>query len=273
VSAQSPSQPRCPCLVGWLAAAALLVVVPVAAAAPSTPDVTSSVPSPTQAASATFSWTAATPDAGYEIVRYEGGIGNELADFGPATSAVRPLQEGTPTFRVRAVQAAIPITDPTLPPPPEQAATGAFGTVSLVVDHTAPSLSVALSPASPNGSNGWYRSGVRIDWTCSDRGSGIASCPVDETITSQGAGPRRNGQARDRVGLLSPVRTSPAFNLDSVAPGPGAMRTPTPGATVAPEPSFVWGPAPGGDTSGIDRYEVMVRTYQRSSVLLGKGWL
>jgi hypothetical protein len=101
---------------------------------------------------------------------------------------------------------------------------------------------------------------VRIDWSCADGGSGIAYCPRDETITSQGAGPRRTDQARDAVGLESAPRTSPAFNLDSLAPAAGAMRTPSPDATVAPNPTFVWAPSTStSDRSGLLQYELMVR--------------
>lgn len=240
----------------------MLVAAPVAVAAPSAPSVSSSPSGATSANAATFSWTTATPDAGYQIDHYEGGLDGEVVDLGAAAgSATRtPLSADTHTFRVRAVQAPIPPIDPLLPPPPPQVATGPYGSVQLIVDRTPPTISVALSPSSPNGSNDWYRTSVRIDWSCSDSGgAGIASCPPDETISSQGTGPRRTRHATDRAGNESGSRTSPAFKLDSVAPGPGAMRVPTPGATVAPEPTFVWGPAPGGDTSGIDRYEVMVR--------------
>ena len=260
MSAQSPSHRRSPCLVGWLAAVALLAAVPVAAAAPSTPSVRASTGTVTNDASATFTWSEATADAGYEIVRYEGGIGSELTDFGLNRSASRPLAPPSATFRVRAVQALVPPTDPLAPLPPVQAAEGAFGSVTVTVDRTSPTISASLRPSSPNGSNGWYRGGLVVDWSCSDAGgAGIQSCPPDETISSQGSGQRRSGQARDRAGNVSATVNSPSFNFDSVNPNGGAMRTPTPGATVAPEPTFVWGPASGGDTSGFDRYEVMVR--------------
>ena len=72
---------------------------------------------------------------------------------------------------------------------------GVYGTVSVRVDRTPPTISVGLSPGSPNGTNGWYRSSVRIDWTCADAGAGLASCPPDETISAQGAGPTRTGRA------------------------------------------------------------------------------
>jgi hypothetical protein len=136
---------------------------------------------------------------------------------------------------------------------------GPYGTVTVVVDRTAPTISASLRPSSPNGSNNWYRSLV-VDWTCADTGgAGIASCPGDETVTTQGAGQRRSGQARDRAGNASAVVNSPAFNFDDQEPGDAAMRTPSPGATVGPEPTFVWGPPSGGDTSGFDRYELLVR--------------
>ena len=253
--AQPASHPRCPCLVGWLAAVALLglVVVPAAVAAPSAPSVASSVASPTNAASVTFSWGAAsTADPGYAIVRYEGGfVGQPEGPLG-APGSVATTAAGSHTFRVRAVQANV--LDPLIP---EQA--GPYGSATVVIDRTPPTISAVLNPRNPNGSNGWYRSLV-VDWTCADAGgAGIASCPPDENVSSQGSGQRRSGRAVDRAGNQSAAVNSPSFNLDSVNPNAGAMRTPSPGATVAPEPTFVWGPASGSDTSGFASYEVMVR--------------
>ncbi len=256
MSTQLPSQPRCPCLVGWLAAVALLglVVVPAAVAAPSAPSVVASTPSPTNAASVTFSWgTATTADLGYAIVRYEGGfVGQAEGPLGAPGSAATTAA-GSQTFRVRAVQASV--LDPLLP---EQA--GPYGSATVVVDRTPPAISVELNPRSPNGSNGWYRS-LRVDWSCSDAGgAGIASCPPDETVSTQGSGQRRTGRAVDRAGNQSAAANSPAFNFDALAPAAGAMRTPTPGATVAPNPTFVWGPSSStNDISGLRQYEVMVR--------------
>jgi hypothetical protein len=230
----------------------MLALAPAALSLPSAPGVSSSPSGATAAGAATFSWGASTPDPGATIVRYEGGLGgeNEVLGGGPGSVARGLPAEGAYTFRVRAVEQILEPLGPEI--------AGPYGTVTLVADRTPPGISVRLSPASPNGDNGWYR-GLTVVWTCSDGGSGIASCPADEAVATQGAGQRRQGRARDRAGNLSGVATSPAFNFDAARPSAGPMRAPSPGAIVATEPTFVWGPAPGGETSGFNRYEVMVR--------------
>ena len=255
MSARPASRARRPWLVGSLVAVALLVVVPTAVALPTAPAVSAGSGSPTNAASSTFAWGASTPDPGFVIVRYEGGLDDANAALGAGPGATGPvaLSAATHSFRVRAVQ-----VNPLDPLGVEQA--GPYGSVTVVVDRTAPTISASLRPSSPNGSNNWYRGGLVVDWKCADTGgAGIASCPGDETVNTQGAGQRRSGQARDRAGNASAVVNSPAFNLDSVEPRDAAMRTPSPGATTGPEPTFVWGPPSGSDTSGLDRYELLVR--------------
>ncbi len=267
MAARSPSIRRRPLPVWWVVGGALLVVVPTAAARPSQPSVSSSVGSTTNAGSATFSWTGSTPDPGHTILRYEGGIGSENADFGLEQSAGRSLgAEGTYTFRVRAVEREEGVED-------AEDVEGPYDTVTVVVDRTPPQISATLSPSRPNGENGWYRS-LEVDWTCRDpNGSGVASCPSDETVTRQGAGQRRSGRAQDRAGNVD-AASSPSFNLDAAKPNAAPMRSPSPGAVVATEPIFVWGPAPGGETSGFNRYEVLVRiagTYRTVSRVAHSG--
>ncbi len=48
-------------------------------------------------------------------------------------------------------------------------------------DTTAPSTTIALTPATPNGSAGWYRTAVGVTVTASDEGSGVAQtrCALD----------------------------------------------------------------------------------------------
>jgi hypothetical protein len=259
VSARSPFVRRCRCPIGW-AVATLLVVVPVAAAEPSAPDVSSSPGSPTNAGAATFSWSASAPDPGFEIVRYEGGLrGEGNDDFGLARSVRVDLPgQGSHVFRVRAVQR------PEIPPGGPEVA-GPYGRATIVVDRSPPAISVRLSPSSPNGTNGWYRnaedeggSRLVVNWSCSDE-FGIAYCPGDEAVATLGAGQRRSGFARDAAGNQSETISSPVFNYDGARPNTGPMRAPSPGAIVAAEPTFVWGPAIGSETSGFNRYEIMVR--------------
>jgi hypothetical protein len=62
-------------------------------------------------------------------------------------------------------------------------ATSVGGTATSAVtvqrDTAPPHLDVVVTPAEPNGSNGWYTSSVDVQFVCADDapGSGVASCP------------------------------------------------------------------------------------------------
>ena len=55
--------------------------------------------------------------------------------------------------------------------------------INGVVDTTPPATTIALSPASPNGSNGWYRSAVNVSVSAADNPGGVGvfqtRCAVD----------------------------------------------------------------------------------------------
>jgi hypothetical protein len=112
---------------------------------------------------------------------------------------------------------------------------GKIGTVrstAIKIDQTAPSIEVTLS-AAPN-ANGWYTSPVTAHFTCSDAGSGVASCPADRVLETEGANQPISGTAVDRAGntatasvMASLDTTAPVFNVTS--PAAGAV---TPAETV-----------------------------------------
>ncbi|MDQ1359153.1 MAG: hypothetical protein QOG44_3526, partial [Acidimicrobiaceae bacterium] len=56
--------------------------------------------------------------------------------------------------------------------------------VTVSVDRTGPT--VVLTPARAADADGWYQSAVTIHATCIDSGSGIATCPGDQTVTADG---------------------------------------------------------------------------------------
>lgn len=58
--------------------------------------------------------------------------------------------------------------------------------VQVNIDSVKPTLNYTLSPALPNGANGWYTSNVTINFTCSDATSGVASCPQSRTVSTDG---------------------------------------------------------------------------------------
>ncbi|MFE5670083.1 PxKF domain-containing protein [Agromyces sp. NPDC056523] len=103
------------------------------------------------------------------------------------------------------------------------------------VDSVAPTINGVLSPAAPNGSNGWYTSTVGVDFQCDDALSGIASCDGDTTIMD-GADGGATGTALDLAGNTAEAFVSD-IDVDTVAPtiqGSLANATPASGWFNAP---------------------------------------
>lgn len=184
----------------------------------------------------------AAPDPGDEVIGYEGGLvtdaGAEPTDAVASPSAFTP-GEGTYFYRVRAIQAA--------------GGPGPYGTSApIVIDQTAPTLSVGLSAAA--GPTGWITApSLSILRTCSPD----ASCgPIP--VTTQGANPAQQFTVTDAAGNVSIPAALAAFNFDNVIPVAGAPLTPSSQAVVPAEPQFEW--TRGSDaTSQVAGYEVQVR--------------
>lgn len=90
-------------------------------------------------------------------------------------------------------------------------------TVSFEIDTTAPSISGALSPTTPDGNNGWYRSDVTATFTCGDTGSGVATCTPPTVLNKDGANQSVTGTAVDNVGN-SATATVNTINIDETPP-------------------------------------------------------
>jgi hypothetical protein len=90
-------------------------------------------------------------------------------------------------------------------------------TVHLMIDQTPP-LITGMPTMNPN-SNGWYNSPVTIHWSCSDSGgSGIAGCPADQMISSEGVNQTANGTATDLAGNTATATSSPGVDIDLTEP-------------------------------------------------------
>ncbi|MGA7671595.1 MAG: hypothetical protein WBW04_14300 [Nitrolancea sp.] len=96
-------------------------------------------------------------------------------------------------------------------------------TATVKIDKSGPTISGSPT-TSPNG-NGWYNSDVTVQWTCSDPdlvdsnpGSGVATCPSDSAISTEGTGLTASGTATDNAGNSTTVSSSPAVNIDKTAP-------------------------------------------------------
>ncbi len=88
--------------------------------------------------------------------------------------------------------------------------------VTVKIDSIAPTI-FGTATTSAN-ANGWYNTTVTIHWTCSDALSGIATCPVDQTISTEGTNQTVSGTAIDAAGNQTTATSSPGVNIDLTAP-------------------------------------------------------
>jgi RHS repeat-associated protein len=93
---------------------------------------------------------------------------------------------------------------------------GGSSTITPVVtsDTVAPTIQASAAP--PANAAGWNKTDVTVSFTCSDSGSGIATCPAAVTVTSEGAGITVTRSAVDRAGNSTPVTVT--LNIDKTAP-------------------------------------------------------
>ena len=82
------------------------------------------------------------------------------------------------------------------------------------IDLGPPTITATLAPA-PN-ANGWNNTPVTVHFTCADSGSGVATCPPDQTVATDGAGQSVTGIAVDMAGNSAVVFAD--VNVDRVAP-------------------------------------------------------
>jgi hypothetical protein len=94
---------------------------------------------------------------------------------------------------------------------------GNVGTDSVTVklDKTAPAISGAAT-TSPN-ANGWYSGAVTVKYTCNDALSGIATCPADVVLSTDGVNQSVSGKAIVRAGNEKEF-TVTGINIDSSKP-------------------------------------------------------
>ena len=90
--------------------------------------------------------------------------------------------------------------------------------VTLKRDATAPSISGNATP--PANSNGWNNTDVTVSFSGSDGTSGIASCPADVLLSSEGIGQTVSGNCTDLAGNTSAPATVSDINIDKTAPTP-----------------------------------------------------
>ncbi|MBZ5629818.1 MAG: VCBS repeat-containing protein [Acidobacteriia bacterium] len=96
-----------------------------------------------------------------------------------------------------------------------QGVTGSGISLKVIgVDIGPPSISATISPA-PNSAH-WNNSNVTVSFTCSDKTSGVASCPSPVLLTNEGARQVVSGTVTDKAG--NKATTSVTVNLDKTPP-------------------------------------------------------
>ncbi|MFI1991582.1 Neogenin [Actinoplanes sp. NPDC020271] len=97
----------------------------------------------------------------------------------------------------------------------DRAGNSAGRSVTVDVDGTAPTIAATVLGATAN-ADGWYRDVPTVHFTCADTGSGVASCPADIAVGTDGAGQILTGTVLDAAG--NSATTSITLNVDRTAP-------------------------------------------------------
>jgi hypothetical protein len=108
----------------------------------------------------------------------------------------------------------------------DMAGNSASATATVNIDETAPTVTVAIAPA-PNAA-GWNNSNVTVSFTCSDAGSGIATCPPLQTVTTEGANQNITATATDKAG--NTASAAAVVNIDRTPPSITPVISPVPNA-------------------------------------------
>lgn len=120
----------------------------------------------------------------------------------------------------------------------DKAGNTASASASLNIDKTPPTVAASISPQ-PNAA-GWNNTDVTIAFECSDGGSGVASCPVSQVVSSEGANEVVSGTATDVAG--NSASATATINLDKTPPVV-SVTSPMDGATLTDTTVVVSGTA------------------------------
>jgi hypothetical protein len=96
----------------------------------------------------------------------------------------------------------------------------------IKVDQAPPTITATRTPLVVN-ANGWNNEPVLVHFDCADADSGVATCPADTTVSTQGQNQSVTGTAVDNAGNTASVTVSP-INVDTQAPALAGAPTSSP---------------------------------------------
>ena len=134
------------------------------------------------------------------------GSGLSPAHTGPLGGADGP-------YTLHATQTPLDPVDPT----------SGEATVSFTLDTVAPTVtaSATKADASPYAAGTWTNQAVTVHYTCSDSGSGVASCPPPQLFATTGTF-TASGTVLDNAGNSAPASFGP-IQIDTAPPTGGAL--------------------------------------------------
>jgi hypothetical protein len=94
------------------------------------------------------------------------------------------------------------------------AGNSATASIQISIDKTPPTIASSQTPAA--NVFGWNNTPVTVSFSCTDDLSGVASCPPNQTVSSQGANQTVSGTATDKAG--NSASASAMVNLDETPP-------------------------------------------------------
>jgi hypothetical protein len=104
----------------------------------------------------------------------------------------------------------------------DQAGNRSSITTTLNIDKTPPLVTATAAP-SPNGA-GWNNTNVRVNFSCTDNLSGVASCPQQTVVATEGQNQNISGQATDVAG--NTATGSISLSIDKTPPTIVQLSTP-----------------------------------------------
>jgi hypothetical protein len=181
----------------------------------------------------TGTFTVLIPGAQYTLKVFNGGLVNDQSELVSSTvvtlNGVQVISESNFNQNVQEVDVPVVLQGSNTISVQIRGQPGGTLAIQIVgVDNDPPVITARVSPA-PN-SAGWNKSDVTVTFTCSDAGSGIATCPPAQTVTAETSGQTISGMAIDNVG--NSASASVTVKIDKTPPAV-TVASPPNGSTIS----------------------------------------